>query len=306
MHGNMAAVCWCWVGGWVVVVGGGGGLTGCRRPCVVLVAVLGDVLWMERSSRDGAWGFRRTQWRWNKRVRVTGCRVAHGGRAGGEIESKRASQGGLDAASAGTGFGVSSRSAAPGPAVGGNPANLLPPPPPPRPSCALTEASCLTAMLHAVSKPSAMRTGCRPLCSRCSACSSRAPASTTTPVVPSPISSSWEADSSTMRRAIWCSTCILARMVAPSLEMVTSPSGDTSILSMPARTLMRGTRPWRQNSSPSPSPPISLPLPVSCACGCLTLGAQGGAQDVGHRARSQDVSLQRATVAATGRRGGGQ
>lgn len=31
----------------------------------------------------------------------------------------------------------------------------------------------------------------------------------------------------------WCSTCILSRMVAPSFVMVTSPSGLTSILSIP-------------------------------------------------------------------------
>mmetsp|Transcript_5057 Transcript_5057/g.10697 ORF Transcript_5057/g.10697 Transcript_5057/m.10697 type:complete len:450 (+) Transcript_5057:386-1735(+) len=90
-----------------------------------------------------------------------------------------------------------------------------------------------TAMADARSKPSAMRTGWMPRSRRCSACSNNAPASTTTPVVPSPISSSWDLDSSTMSFAIWCCTCILDRMVAPSFVMVTSPSGDTSILSMP-------------------------------------------------------------------------
>mmetsp|Transcript_735 Transcript_735/g.1701 ORF Transcript_735/g.1701 Transcript_735/m.1701 type:complete len:435 (-) Transcript_735:358-1662(-) len=52
----------------------------------------------------------------------------------------------------------------------------------------LTRASSSTATLHAISYPSAMRRGWMPRSSRISACSRRAPASTTTPVVPSPIS----------------------------------------------------------------------------------------------------------------------
>ena len=55
----------------------------------------------------------------------------------------------------------------------------------------------------------------------------------TTPVVPSPTSSSWLLDSSTSSLAIWCWTSILLSMVAPSFVTVTSPSGLTSILSMP-------------------------------------------------------------------------
>mmetsp|Transcript_2997 Transcript_2997/g.10763 ORF Transcript_2997/g.10763 Transcript_2997/m.10763 type:complete len:293 (-) Transcript_2997:26-904(-) len=97
----------------------------------------------------------------------------------------------------------------------------------------LISASFATHISAALSKPSATRIGCRPRSSRCSACSSSAPASTTTPVVPSPISSSWLLDSSTIRRATWCSTSIFSKMVAPSFVIVTSPSGDTSILSMP-------------------------------------------------------------------------
>mmetsp|Transcript_4661 Transcript_4661/g.6581 ORF Transcript_4661/g.6581 Transcript_4661/m.6581 type:complete len:375 (-) Transcript_4661:291-1415(-) len=62
-------------------------------------------------------------------------------------------------------------------------------------------ASRATATPQASSNPSAMRTGCRPRCSSFSACSSSAPARTTTPVVPSPISSSWLCDSSTSSRA---------------------------------------------------------------------------------------------------------
>lgn len=57
--------------------------------------------------------------------------------------------------------------------------------------------------------------------------------SPTTPVVPSPISSSWDLDSWTKSLAIWCSTSICWRMVAPSFVMVTSPSGETIILSRP-------------------------------------------------------------------------
>ena len=86
---------------------------------------------------------------------------------------------------------------------------------------------------HAASKPSATLTGCNPRSRSFSACSSRAPARTTTPVVPSPISSSWDCDNSTSNLATWCSTAILSRIVAPSFVIVTSPSGETIILSMP-------------------------------------------------------------------------
>mmetsp|Transcript_9052 Transcript_9052/g.15312 ORF Transcript_9052/g.15312 Transcript_9052/m.15312 type:complete len:255 (+) Transcript_9052:1057-1821(+) len=92
---------------------------------------------------------------------------------------------------------------------------------------------CLNATSEACSKPSEMRTGCRPFSRSFSACSSRAPASTVTPVVPSPISLSWDWDRSTNKRATQCSTSICCRIVAPSLVMVTSPSGLTSILSIP-------------------------------------------------------------------------
>mmetsp|Transcript_1725 Transcript_1725/g.6979 ORF Transcript_1725/g.6979 Transcript_1725/m.6979 type:complete len:307 (-) Transcript_1725:339-1259(-) len=49
-------------------------------------------------------------------------------------------------------------------------------------------SSSATATLLAISKPSAIRSGWMPRSSSTSACSSREPASTTTPVVPSPIS----------------------------------------------------------------------------------------------------------------------
>eukprot|EP00123_Amoebidium_parasiticum_P009232 comp19346_c1_seq1/m.22273 comp19346_c1_seq1/g.22273 ORF comp19346_c1_seq1/g.22273 comp19346_c1_seq1/m.22273 type:complete len:300 (+) comp19346_c1_seq1:845-1744(+) len=88
-------------------------------------------------------------------------------------------------------------------------------------------------ILAAISKPSAIRMGWMPLSSRISLCSSSAPASTTTPVVPSPISSSCDCDSCTSSFAIWCCTSIFLRIVAPSFVMVTSPSGLTRSLSKP-------------------------------------------------------------------------
>ena len=55
----------------------------------------------------------------------------------------------------------------------------------------------------------------------------------TTPVVPSPISSSWLFDSWTRSFAIWCSTSIWPNIVAPSFVTVISPSADIRILSKP-------------------------------------------------------------------------
>eukprot|EP01139_Manchomonas_bermudensis_P019019 Amastigsp_a676308_541.p3 type:complete len:128 gc:universal Amastigsp_a676308_541:1261-1644(+) len=72
-----------------------------------------------------------------------------------------------------------------------------------------------------------------PLSRSTSACARSAPAKTTTPVVPSPISLSCDLESSTRSRAISCSTCIFSRIVAPSFVTVTSPSPSTMILSMP-------------------------------------------------------------------------
>mmetsp|Transcript_17542 Transcript_17542/g.36842 ORF Transcript_17542/g.36842 Transcript_17542/m.36842 type:complete len:250 (+) Transcript_17542:1188-1937(+) len=95
------------------------------------------------------------------------------------------------------------------------------------------ESKVAIATSAAFSYPSAILTGWIPLANNFSACSSNAPARTTTPVVPSPISSSWEEESSTMSLETWWSTCMRLRMVAPSLVMVTSPSGETRILSMP-------------------------------------------------------------------------
>ena len=66
------------------------------------------------------------------------------------------------------------------------------------------------------------------------------PAKTTTPVVPSPISLSWDLESSTKSRAVGCYTLILkywtsifSTIVAPSFVTTISPSGDYNILSIP-------------------------------------------------------------------------
>lgn len=72
-----------------------------------------------------------------------------------------------------------------------------------------------------------------PLSKSFSACSSRAPAKTTMPVVPSPTSLSWLLESSTNNLATGCWISIFSTMVAPSLVTVTSWSGDTNSLSRP-------------------------------------------------------------------------
>mmetsp|Transcript_23691 Transcript_23691/g.27421 ORF Transcript_23691/g.27421 Transcript_23691/m.27421 type:complete len:203 (-) Transcript_23691:31-639(-) len=61
----------------------------------------------------------------------------------------------------------------------------------------------------------------------------RAPHKTTTDVVPSPASTSWALDSSTSILAHGCVTCNLLTIVAPSLEITTSPFGSMIILSIP-------------------------------------------------------------------------
>mmetsp|Transcript_96320 Transcript_96320/g.281412 ORF Transcript_96320/g.281412 Transcript_96320/m.281412 type:complete len:279 (+) Transcript_96320:973-1809(+) len=90
-----------------------------------------------------------------------------------------------------------------------------------------------TATSHARSKPKAMRSGWIPFSMSSMACSSSAPAITTTPVVPSPISWSCDFERSTRSLAMWCCTSIFSRMVAPSFVTRTSPSGPTTILSIP-------------------------------------------------------------------------
>ena len=63
--------------------------------------------------------------------------------------------------------------------------------------------------------------------------SSSAPQSTTTLVVPSPASMSCDLESSTSILAVGWKTCMWLMMVAPSFVMMTSPSLDWIILSMP-------------------------------------------------------------------------
>lgn len=53
-----------------------------------------------------------------------------------------------------------------------------------------------------------------------SECSNKAPANTTTPVVPSPISWSWDFESSTKSFPIWFSTSICSKIVAPSFAAI--------------------------------------------------------------------------------------
>ena len=89
------------------------------------------------------------------------------------------------------------------------------------------------AYSHALSNPSMIFKGCIPLSNNFWACSNKAPANTTTPVVPSPLSSSWDLDNSTNNFAMGCSIFIFSTIVAPSFVTVTSPSLLTSILSIP-------------------------------------------------------------------------
>ena len=95
------------------------------------------------------------------------------------------------------------------------------------------ESKCSKAYSQALSKPSIIFKGWIPLSNNFWACSSKAPAKTTTPVVPSPLSSSWDLDNSTNNFAIGCSMFIFSTIVAPSFVTVTSPSWLTNILSMP-------------------------------------------------------------------------
>jgi len=84
-----------------------------------------------------------------------------------------------------------------------------------------------------LSKPLAIFKGCNPLSIKYEAYSNKAPANTTTPVVPSPISSSYDFDNSTNNLAVGCSISIFSTIVAPSFVTTTSPSPDTNILSIP-------------------------------------------------------------------------
>mmetsp|Transcript_99085 Transcript_99085/g.308769 ORF Transcript_99085/g.308769 Transcript_99085/m.308769 type:complete len:205 (+) Transcript_99085:883-1497(+) len=90
------------------------------------------------------------------------------------------------------------------------------------------EASVRTssALSAACWKASVMVCGWMPLERRRSAACSRAPAMTTTEVVPSPASTSWALESSTIILAVGWVSFICCRIVAPSLEMRTSPLGS--------------------------------------------------------------------------------
>mmetsp|Transcript_45746 Transcript_45746/g.118237 ORF Transcript_45746/g.118237 Transcript_45746/m.118237 type:complete len:256 (-) Transcript_45746:46-813(-) len=98
-------------------------------------------------------------------------------------------------------------------------------------SAMLSSRSHATA--QAFSKPSLIRAEWIPLSSNSSACSSSEPASTTTPVVPSPISSSCDFESCTNSLPTSFSTSMRSKMVAPSFVTVTSPSPEMRTLSIP-------------------------------------------------------------------------
>mmetsp|Transcript_46781 Transcript_46781/g.106181 ORF Transcript_46781/g.106181 Transcript_46781/m.106181 type:complete len:261 (-) Transcript_46781:51-833(-) len=96
-----------------------------------------------------------------------------------------------------------------------------------------TEVRISSAFSAASRKASVMVCGWMPFERRRSAACSSAPAMTTTEVVPSPASTSCAFESSTIIFAVGWVSFICCRMVAPSLEMRTSPLGSWIILSMP-------------------------------------------------------------------------
>mmetsp|Transcript_23360 Transcript_23360/g.79469 ORF Transcript_23360/g.79469 Transcript_23360/m.79469 type:complete len:292 (-) Transcript_23360:602-1477(-) len=98
---------------------------------------------------------------------------------------------------------------------------------------AATRSSSDTATSAAASYPADMRMGWTPMSIIASASPSSAPASTTTPVVPSPTSSSWEMARETISAATSFWTSTRSRISRPSFVIVTSPPGDCIILSMP-------------------------------------------------------------------------
>mmetsp|Transcript_79180 Transcript_79180/g.221984 ORF Transcript_79180/g.221984 Transcript_79180/m.221984 type:complete len:266 (-) Transcript_79180:29-826(-) len=90
-----------------------------------------------------------------------------------------------------------------------------------------------SAFSAAIKNDSVIICGWMPLDRSRSAAPSSAPAITTTDVVPSPASTSWALDSSAIIFAVGWLNFICAKIVAPSLEMMTSPFGSWIILSMP-------------------------------------------------------------------------
>mmetsp|Transcript_82834 Transcript_82834/g.234704 ORF Transcript_82834/g.234704 Transcript_82834/m.234704 type:complete len:205 (+) Transcript_82834:960-1574(+) len=89
-----------------------------------------------------------------------------------------------------------------------------------------TEFRISSAFSAACRKASVMACGWIPFDSRRSAAWRSAPATTTTDVVPSPASTSWALESSTIILAVGWVSFICWRMVAPSLEIRTSPFGS--------------------------------------------------------------------------------
>mmetsp|Transcript_23828 Transcript_23828/g.34820 ORF Transcript_23828/g.34820 Transcript_23828/m.34820 type:complete len:292 (-) Transcript_23828:52-927(-) len=89
------------------------------------------------------------------------------------------------------------------------------------------------ALASALTKQSAMMVGCTPFSSSMRTASRKAPAMTTTDVVPSPASMSCDLEMPTSILAVGWNTCMRSKMVAPSLVMMTSPVSLWIILSMP-------------------------------------------------------------------------
>ena len=101
-----------------------------------------------------------------------------------------------------------------------------------------------TDFFDAIRNDSEITVGWMPFLSISSAALSIAPAMTVTVVVPSPASTSCDAERLTSIFAVGCDTCIFFRIVAPSLVITTSPDGDWIILSIP-----RGPRDVRTASA---------------------------------------------------------
>mmetsp|Transcript_43180 Transcript_43180/g.99542 ORF Transcript_43180/g.99542 Transcript_43180/m.99542 type:complete len:205 (-) Transcript_43180:219-833(-) len=83
-----------------------------------------------------------------------------------------------------------------------------------------------SAFSTATRKASVIVCGWMPFVSSFSAACNKAPAMTTTEVVPSPASISCALDSSTIIFAVGCCNFICCKMVAPSLVITTSPFGS--------------------------------------------------------------------------------
>ncbi len=96
-----------------------------------------------------------------------------------------------------------------------------------------SESSTSRALAAALRNPETITIGWTPLSKSSSARSSRAPARTTTEVVPSPTPVSVALETSTRILAAGCWMAMSFSMVAPSLVMVVTSYSETSILSIP-------------------------------------------------------------------------